>query len=266
MARIFRESRLPLYEQLRRALLDEMRDQALKAGTLLESEAEFGDRFGVSRTVVRQALGELERQGHVKRVQGKGTFVSESKLHEHFLDHAGGLYHDQASRGHSVTSIVLACEERQADSAAALALELQPGALVVVLDRVRSVDGEALVFTRSQIPTGIGAHLRDVLIEADLAQASLYATLQERFGLEIVAAQRTIEAVPAEREIARLLGLRTGSPVLRLRSTARDQSGRPVEYFDAWHRGDRTLFALDVRADSGMDIGSTLAPIAAGAR
>lgn len=252
MARtVLRESRLPLYEQLRRALLDEIRERALVAGTLLESEGDIGERFAVSRTVVRQALGELERQGHVRRLQGKGTYVSEPKLREHFLDHVGGLHHDQASRGHAVTSVILACEERPADTAAAHALDLPPGATVVVLDRLRSIDGEALVFTRSHIPTGLGAGVRDALAAADLVRVSLYATLQDRYGVRIVAASRTIEAVPAEREIARLLGLATGAPLLRLRSIARDPSGRAVEYFDAWHRGDRTLFELDVRADAG---------------
>jgi GntR family transcriptional regulator len=246
---VLRDSRLPLYEQLRRALLDEVRERALHAGALLETEAELGERFGVSRTVVRQALGELERQGHVSRIQGKGTYVSEPKLREHFLDSAGGLHHDQASRGHAVTSVVLACDEGEPDAATALALELAPGARVVVLDRLRSVDGEALVFTRSHIPVRLGADLLTVLATADLSHASLYATLQEHYGIDIVEARRTVEAVAADREIARLLGIRTGAPVLRLRSTARDRSGRPVEHFDAWHRGDRTLFELDARAD-----------------
>jgi GntR family transcriptional regulator len=244
-----RERRLPLWEQLRRRLLGEMRDGGLPAGTLLESEAELGERFGVSRTVVRQALGELERQGHVRREQGRGTFVSEPKLREHFLDHAGGLHHDLASRGHAVHSEVLACVAGVADAAVALALGIRAGDPVVVLDRLRYVDGEALVLTRSHLPAWLGPDVVEVLRGADLATASLYATLERRYGVTMVEAERTIEAAAADREVARVLGIRTGAPVLRLHSTARDRTGRPIETFDAWHRGDRTLFELYVRSD-----------------
>jgi GntR family transcriptional regulator len=253
---VLREPHVPLYEQLRRVLLGEIRDQSLTAGSALASEADLGERFGVSRTVVRQALGELERQGHVTRHQGKGTFVSEPKLREHFLDRAGGLYNDLASRGHSVRSVVLACDEREADAATASALALAPASSVVVLDRVRHVDGEALVFTRSHLPKWLGPDLRDVLQAADLGQASLYALLESRYGVRVVEADRTIEAVPAERWVARLLGVKTAAASLRLRSIARDASGQPVEYFEAWHRGDRTLFELHVRGDPGTGSGS----------
>lgn len=249
-ATLLRDMRVPLYEQLRLALLNEIREQSLPAGTPLPSEAQLCARFGVSRTVVRQALGELERQGHVTRVQGRGTFVGETKLREHFLDRAGGLFHDLASRGHAVRSIVLACEEREADTAAASALGLSPGSCAIVLDRVREVDGEALVFTRSHLPSSLGSGLRDTLEAADLRSTSLYTLLDSHLGVRVVEADRTIEAVPAERTVAQALGVRTGAPTLRLCSIARDSDGRPVEYFEAWHRGDRTLFELHVRAST----------------
>lgn len=250
---VLRDLRVPLYEQLRRVLLAEIREQSLSAGSPLATEADLCERFGVSRTVVRQALGELERQGHLTRVQGKGTFVSEPKLREHFLDRAGGLYHDLASRGHSVRSDVLACEEREADAAAASAMALAPGSWVVVLDRVRHVDGEALVFTRSYLPTWLGPDLGATLRSADLGATSLYALLESRYGVRVVAADRTIEAVPLERWVAHHLGVRTGAASLRLRSIARDANQQPVEYFEAWHRGDRTLFEVHVHGDSAVE-------------
>jgi GntR family transcriptional regulator len=243
---------VPLYEQLRRTLLAEIRDRGLAPGAPISTEAELGERFRVSRTVVRHALGELERQGHLTRIQGKGTFVSEPKVREHFLDQVGGLHRDLASRGHSLRSEVLACQERAADEPVALTLELPVGTAVVVLDRLRYVDGEPLVYTRSHLPTWLGADLREILGTSDLAHASLYGLLERAYGVRIVEAERTIEATAADPATAQVLGLGTGEPVLRLRSTARDGSGRVVEHYDAWHRGDRTLFELHVHSE-GVD-------------
>ncbi|MDQ6796237.1 MAG: GntR family transcriptional regulator [Chloroflexota bacterium] len=243
--RVSRESALPLYEQVRLTVLANIRDRGLGPGSAIESEVELCARFDVSRTVIRQALGELERQGVIARVQGKGTFVSEPKVREHFLDTTGGLFHDLARQGRSVSSRVVSCQMQKPDPVVAQALEIENGP-VVMLDRVRSIYGHPLVLTRSYLPPAIGADLIDVVSRSDLSSSSLYALLEEHYGIRIATATRMIEAVSAERWLAPWLEIRTGAPVLRLRSIARDESDRPVEYFEAWHRGDRTVFELSV--------------------
>ena len=85
-----------------------------------------------------------------------------------------------------------------------------------------------------------------VVSRSDLSSSSLYALLEEHYGVRVASARRMIKAVSAERWLAPWLEIRTGAPVLRLRSIARDVSDRPVEYFEAWHRGDRTVFGLSV--------------------
>lgn len=242
---IRRDLRLPLYEQLRQALLADIVERRLKAGARLESEAELCARFGVSRTVVRQALGELTQRGVLSRIQGKGTFVSEPKLREHFLHTAGGFFHDLASRGHRISSKVIDCREAVPEPTVANALELVDQR-VVLLERLRYVDDEALVFTRAHLPTLLAEDLVGQLQRADLGKVSLYTILEERCGIQIVSAKRTLEAVSADRRVAGHLGIRTGAPLLLLRSVARDAAGRAVEYFEAWHRGDRTLFEVSV--------------------
>jgi DNA-binding LacI/PurR family transcriptional regulator len=65
------------HERLRSQLLGEMAIGRLRPGDALPSEKELAHMLRVSRTTVRQALGALEEEGLVRRVQGKGTFISE---------------------------------------------------------------------------------------------------------------------------------------------------------------------------------------------
>jgi GntR family transcriptional regulator, arabinose operon transcriptional repressor len=67
----------PKYLRIKRHLRTEMATGRLKAGQALPSEIALGDTLQVARNTVRQALGELEREGLVRRVRGKGTFVAE---------------------------------------------------------------------------------------------------------------------------------------------------------------------------------------------
>jgi GntR family transcriptional regulator len=127
----------------------------------------------------------------------------------------------------------------------AAALEVEVGADIILLERLREVDGEPWVHTVTHIPLAIAPGLAD----EDMTDQSLYETLQARYGVRFATARRGIEAAIPSRETARLLGIGKATPVLVLRSVMRDPAGRPVESFVAYHRGDRARF--DVTLGSG---------------
>jgi DNA-binding GntR family transcriptional regulator len=62
-----------LYLGLVDTLKGEIADGQYEVGQKLPTELDLCQRFGVSRSVVRQALGEMEAEGLVKRRQGSGT-------------------------------------------------------------------------------------------------------------------------------------------------------------------------------------------------
>jgi GntR family transcriptional regulator len=74
------DSRLPLYQQLKEMFLDEISSGGWKIGTTIPSELEIATRFNVSRATVRQAVMDLVHTGHLRRIQGKGTIVTEAKI------------------------------------------------------------------------------------------------------------------------------------------------------------------------------------------
>lgn len=65
----------PLWLQIEAALAREINSGALGIGDRLPTEPELMERFGVSRSTVRQAVASLDRRGLVRAEQGRGTFV-----------------------------------------------------------------------------------------------------------------------------------------------------------------------------------------------
>jgi GntR family transcriptional regulator of arabinose operon len=69
--------RLPKYLQLKQEILSWLQSGQLEPHSQLPSEHEIAGQFGMSRQTVRQTLGEMEKEGWLYRLQGKGTFVSQ---------------------------------------------------------------------------------------------------------------------------------------------------------------------------------------------
>lgn len=240
---IDRDSPIPYYYQLRAILQDQIGAGQFRVGAQLPSEPSLCDQFGVSRTVVRQALGDLESEGLIERMKGKGTFVAAPKMLEHLAESLTGLHDDVTARGQRLRSRVLALEAVEPPADVLRLLGLSIGDQVVMLERLRFVDNEPWVFTRSYLPYALCAAILDM----DMTTKSLYATLEGELGLTLARATRTVEAAAAGSELAGHLGIRTRSPVLLLKSLTFNPSGLPVEYFVAWHRGDRSRFEVQLR-------------------
>ena len=79
-SRLDREAPLPLYVQLRDALLREIHEGGLQPGDRFPSETAIRDRYPVSRATIRQALADLETGGVIRKVQGLGSFVAAPKI------------------------------------------------------------------------------------------------------------------------------------------------------------------------------------------
>lgn len=242
---IDRRSAAPMYDQLRRLIIEHIEGEGLQPGDPLPGEHRLCEQYGVSRTVVRQALGQLEHEGLVERVKGKGTFVARPRTPESLVHTLVGLYEEVERRGGHVHSDVLRHERITADAEVASALELTEGDPVIVLERLRHVDGDTWSLSTTWMPEAVGIHSLDV----DLRDASLYGLLAEH-GITATHGIRSAEATVATHEQAQRLGVTAGAALLRLRSVSRDADDRPIEFFIAYHRGDRSRFEFQLDAES----------------
>lgn len=229
----------PLHAQLTAVLRSRIVDGAWPPGSQLPTEAELQERYGISRSVVRQALLSLTGDGLVQRGRGRGSIVApRGELHR-LVQRVSGL----STQVPSVTTRVLELAAgRDADAERALG-----GSDVHLLRRLRSAGGEAVALIHTWLPSGIA----DRLTADDLTDASLHALLRARLGIGVVSGRRQVRAVGAAPEVAAALGVDEGAPVLVLEGTSTDGSGEPVEVFRTWHRGDRFVFDIDVLTTEG---------------
>lgn len=239
---IDRAGMLPFYYQLKQIMLADIQRPGVSPGDRLPSDHQLCVAYNVSRTVVRQALSELETEGLIERVKGRGTFVAQPKTAEGLVQSLTGLFEDVAARGGHLLSQVLRCEVIPADDTVAAGLEINVGAPVVYLERLRFVDGQPWALTATHIPYDLAPGLE---LE-DFSEQSLYAVLEQKFGVELKRGRRGVEASVAGAKLARQLGIPRGAPVLVLRSLSVGVGDRPVETFIAYHRGDRSRFEVEL--------------------
>lgn len=237
-----RNSYLPLYAQVMDAIQSAIENGHGEPGEQLPGEPELCRIFNVSRTVIRQALRELEQEGLVVRLKGKGTFVAEPKIRESLVEELTGFYQDMQAKGHEPVSRVLKQEIVAAPRRVAGMLQAAIGAPVIQIDRVRYVEEEPIVLVTTYLPY----ELCPALLKADLTHSSLYAFLEQEYGMVIARGRRTFEAVAARREEAELLEVEVGDPLVLIDSVSYLPDGTPIEYYHALHRGDRSRFEVEL--------------------
>jgi len=241
MAGIDKYQPLPIYCQLKDLLRQKIESGEWQPGDLIPSERELCNEHGISRMTVRQAVAELVNEGRLRREQGRGTFVAQPKI-EQRLSSLTSFTQDMAARGKRVESQVLRQELVMAQPEVATVLGLRPDTQVMLLERLRLVDGVPLALET--------CHLHfpscESLLQEDLAHQSLYAVLARKYGLVPSRAHQQMEATKCELYPLRLLGLRQGSPVLLIRRTSLTQDGIPFEYTVSIYRGDKYVFHAEL--------------------
>jgi GntR family transcriptional regulator len=236
------DSPIPYYFQLSSFIEQEIKAKRLLPGQLMPSEQEICEMLSVSRTVVRQAMANLEHNGFIAKQSGKRSAISYPKYNGGLMQKLQGFYEDAISKGQRPTTRVLELKLVPAEGELAEALKLSEGEPIIKINRLRFLDSEPEVLVVTYIPAAKCPNL----IREDLTDQSLYKLLSHKYGLVISQEHRTIEAIALDRADAKLLGLPPKSPALLLKSIGLLEDGTPLEYFVAKHRGDRSKFHIDL--------------------
>jgi GntR family transcriptional regulator len=236
------KSNIPYYVQLTNRIKEKILQRTWKPGSQIPGEMELCDECGVSRTVVRQSLRELELDGLIIRRKGKGTFVAEPKVSEGLVQKLTGFYQDMVDRGLRTNTQVLHHRVVPCTDKVAEFLQISPGTKIIDINRLRFVEDTPLQLVNSFVPFDLCPKLADV----DLTDRSLYGFLERECGIFITRGRRYIEAVAANEAEAKLLQIDRGAPLVMLDSISYMENGKPIEYYHALHRGDRSRFEVEL--------------------
>jgi GntR family transcriptional regulator len=231
-----------LVEKVRDDLAAEMGTR-YPLGTKLPNEQELAERFEVSRATIREAVRGLVEAGLVTRVHGSGTYVTGSRKARHSLDATMSYTAMIEAAGFKAEVELLAVAIRPADEQEAVRLGLADGAEVLAVERVRTADGRAVVYSQDRLPAQ--------LLAPDAVEGpSLYRAL-EQVGVVVRTASARLVPVVADRRLGSVLHVKTGTPLLHIDQTDVDQTGRPVMVSAEWHVSDVFELRINRRRVAG---------------
>jgi GntR family transcriptional regulator len=238
-------TRPSLVDQVRARLLEDLTAGELAPGTKLPNETELAERFSVSRSTIREAVGSLMDGGYVARRHGSGTFVTAQLPARHPLERTVSYTGMIRAAGHEPSEKILSKDERAATEAERSLLDLSAGDTVIEVERVRLADRRPVIYSKDRLPLAL-------LERADLQtvvgiDSSLYTLLADAGHPVISAAARLIPTVATAR-LARLLEIKRGAPLLHIDQVDYDERGRGVMLSAEWHVADVFELVVNRRA------------------
>lgn len=236
------EKFVPNYYRLESHLRESLRNGALRPGDPVPPESSLCQQFGVSRTTVRQALSRLVYDGLITRHRGRGSFVAEPRL-EHskpFLS----FEEEMRARGATTGIKLLDMRTEPAERRVAENLGIAEGTPVVVLERLRLVNGQVVGYEIRYLPKRIG----EALTSDEIHNQPLVPAVRRILGKARTRLSLRVTASAARRNEARVLETNVGAPVLVREHIWFFEPEGPMQYGKSVFRGDRYQMSVDFTA------------------
>jgi len=230
----------PLYLQIAGILRDRILRGAYRPNQQMPSESELMGAFDVSRITVRQALGNLQSEGLVFRIHGKGTYVSRPRAFQD-LGSLQGFGTSMRQMGYDTHSKLLSV--RTIAPPRHVRERIACGERVTELRRLRFLNRAPISLDVSFLPAEIGVRVA----RADLANRDVFAVLENDCQIVLGHAELRMCSLLATDELRGLLGVEDGAPVLFIERVIHTSAGAPLEYEELYYRGD--AFQFKVRVD-----------------
>jgi len=237
------------YVGVKMKLLEQIGKGEYRQGDKLPTEREMCEIYGVSRITIRQALSELEKDGAIRRIQGRGTFVSGGKVnapsakkerkYEQLLSSIYSFSEDLRKQGVVPGTRVLVLSHIIAQAPLTEKLQVEPGHMVDVLLRLRMADDLPYAYETSYVP----AEYLNGATTDEIVQLGLYNTMEKRSGIRPTNATEVFEAAIAPEIVAEALGRKGLLSVMQIERTA-FYGDKIVEYCTSSIAGDKYRFRV----------------------
>lgn len=228
-------SMVPVYEQIADGLRDMMYSGSLQDGDQIDSEPKMCLELSVSRGTVRKAIEVLINEGRLKKIHGKGTFVTKPDVAYPLDQQLFSFAETLDAQNIRYTTQVVGQELLHANKEIAENLNIDVGANYLYLERLRSVGDDVLMLIENRINIGVCPGIESV----NFNNISLFSKIEELAHKRISFARSTYEALAVGTARGKLLGLSPTAPILKMQQSVFMPNNVPVEYGSVWLKGDK---------------------------
>lgn len=202
----------------------------------LPSEYDLAKEFAVSRLTVRKAIDELIQKNILYKLKGKGTYVMSPQKIQSGRSGLKGFTEAAKEYGKvSQTEVIAFHPIKKVPTMIQEALKLDETTTIYELVRRRNLDESPMTVEK--------IYLAKAYVEGLTAQdfeGSLFKLLEEK--VEIAYSHQEIEAILVTKELAELLNVAVGGPLLKVHSVTYTKDGMPILYDESYYRADKYTF------------------------
>lgn len=236
---IDKSSKMPLYLQLIDILIDKI-NKGLKENDRLLSEREICDIYDVSRTTVRQALDELERDGYIYKLHGKGTFVAPKRVNQDLVSFYS-FTDEMKKNGKEPSSQIINFEIVEAGEKISNKFNIKAEELLYKLVRVRKADNVPMMYEVTYLPFERFYELSKEKLEGK----AMYDVLKEEYNANLTFAEEYFEPILTNKLESIYLEIHEGAPSLKIERYTYE-SKRLIEYTVSIVRGDKFKYRVQL--------------------
>jgi DNA-binding GntR family transcriptional regulator len=239
-----RENRIvPLYHQVEQVIRHRIATRQYGSGLQIPSEHELGRELKVSRVTIREALRELVREHLLVKVQGKGTFVAPDLPKVLQPIKYNGFLEDLYQRVEQLKVVSVEMARAPLTDKVRGILHL-PAAVteIVEIKRCRHVEGEPFSFTLNHLPVDIGERIDPAVLKT----VPLNTVLERDLRIPVVRAEETVEAAPANPEVAQQLAIPVLYPVMHVTRVMFTERDRAFEVVETFYRADKYHYSVNL--------------------
>lgn len=213
----------PAYQLIYDTIKQKILEGIYPVNDILPSEVELEKMFNVSRTPVRQALKQLENDGFIYRIQGKGSFVANYQQKESWTRMSGFRNHYYNNWEQiSVKTIEI---KKVIDPRIAILLNVEENEELIYLKRIRYLNEQPMFYLEHYVRPVIPIEI----VENHTTISSVQKLLKDEVDIDIVEVEDEIEAEIADPYIAGALQVPPSSAVLKGTRISYTEDRVPIE-------------------------------------
>lgn len=223
-----------LSEVYTQKILEEIKSGIYANSTRLPSENEIASYFGISRTLVRDCLAKIEREGFISRKHGVGTIINQHVLEVKTRMDLEQEFLEMIRSADKIPNIEnVNFGEIEADAQIATALKICEGDIVLFSERIISADGENAIYCIDYLSK---KNIKSKDYDLSLLEKPIFEFLEKYCDLEIYMDLSQVKAILASEKLSQVLNIRKGDPILYIDEIGYTLFGKPVLYSKEYYR------------------------------